>query len=184
VASYHVERQANGGSWSTVYWSTTATSVNQALGVTATYRYRVRATDKAGNVGGWSLGPTIQAVPTQQDSTAVQYAGAWPTTTMSSASGGSLTYTVAVRASASYTFTGSAIAWIAFKGPDRGAASVYIDGVYSAVVNLASSTNQSQAIVYAKSWPTSGSHTIVISVRDSARHPRVDLDAFVRLAHS
>ena len=184
VASYQVQRQANGGSWSTVHSSTTATYVNQSLSTSATYRYRVRATDKAGNVGGWTRGPTISAVLAQQTSTAAQYAGSWPTTNTSSASGGSLTYTTQTRASASFTFTGSAIAWVASMGPDRGVASIYIDGVYVAPVSLNATTYKSKAIVYAKSWSTSGRHTILISVRGTAGHPRIDVDAFVRIVRT
>jgi len=54
IGSYRLERSVNGGAWSRVTLSTpTAKSVVQSLAVGRTYRYRVRATDKAGNVSAW-----------------------------------------------------------------------------------------------------------------------------------
>jgi GH25 family lysozyme M1 (1,4-beta-N-acetylmuramidase) len=184
IASYQVQRQVNGGSWSTVYSSTTKTLVNQQLSFSASYRYRVRATDKAGNVGGWTLGPTIRALLTQETSTSVTYAGTWKPTASPSVSGGAVKYATAAGASVSFTFTGSAISWIAYKGPGRGSANVYVDGVYVAGINLYASTNKAKAIVYSRWWPTSGTHTITIEARGTAGHPRIDLDAFVRLTRS
>jgi GH25 family lysozyme M1 (1,4-beta-N-acetylmuramidase) len=184
IASYQVQRQTNGGSWSTIYSSTTARLVNHQLSVSATYRYRVRATDKAGNVGSYTLGPSIRPVLTQQNSTAVKYAGSWGSTSTSSASGGSMKFATNTGPSATYTFTGAGIAWVAYRGPSRGAASVYVDGVYAMGVNLYSSANKAKAIVFAMSWPTSGTHTISVINRGTAGHPRIDVDAFVRLTRS
>ena len=54
IGSYRLERSVNGGAWARVSVSSpTARSVVQSLAVARTYRYRVRATDKAGNVGAW-----------------------------------------------------------------------------------------------------------------------------------
>jgi len=184
IKSYQVQRQTNAGTWSTVLSATTAMLVNQNLSFSATYRYRVRATDKAGNVGAWSTGPTIQPVLAQQTSTALKYTGSWTTASSSSHSGGSAKYATIAGASATYSFTGSAISWISAKGPSRGAASVYVDGVYATGVTLYSSTSRPKSIVFSRWWPTSGAHTIMIVVRGTAGHPRVDVDAFVRIKRS
>ena len=51
---YNVERRMDGGSWRTLYATTTATSWRGSLSRGHTYEFRVRARDKAGNYGRWS----------------------------------------------------------------------------------------------------------------------------------
>jgi hypothetical protein len=48
-------------------------------------------------------------------------------------------------------------------------------------VSLYSSTYQAQRIVYATSWSSNGTHTIKIVNRATSGHPRIDVDALVRL---
>jgi hypothetical protein len=60
IGSYKLQRSVDGGTWKTVTLAdTTVTKVGQKLAFGHTYRYRVRATDKAGNVGAWDYGTTI-----------------------------------------------------------------------------------------------------------------------------
>ena len=101
--------------------------------------------------------------------------------TSSSYSGGSLRYATAAGASANYTFVGSSVAWVSALGPGRGSAAVYLDGVYRATVSLYAATAASRRIVYAASWASQGTHAIRVVVVGTAGHPRVDVDAFVRL---
>jgi len=182
VSTYTLQRQVNGGTWTTVtLGSATSTSINQSLTKSTSYRFRVRATDKSGNTSAWRYGPTF--FPRVTDSTATfSLTGTWSTGTPSGAYGGSVRYASGAGASLSYTFTGSSIAWIAYKGPTRGSAQVYVDGVLKATVSLYATSTSSKPQVYAFNWATSGSHTIKIVVVGTAGHPRVDLDAFVRLA--
>jgi GH25 family lysozyme M1 (1,4-beta-N-acetylmuramidase) len=182
ILSYRLQRQVNGGSWSSVSLpSATTTAINQALTINATYRYRVLVTDRAGNATAWVAGRAFVPRRTQQSSSSIVYHGTWHTVSTTSASGGSLKYATAAGASATYTFSGSNIAWVASRGPSRGSAKVYIDGVYTATVSLYKSTSVSRSLVYAKGWATNGTHTIKIVVVGTAGHPRVDIDAFVRL---
>jgi hypothetical protein len=48
-------------------------------------------------------------------------------------------------------------------------------------VSLYASTTSLQRVVYAYSWPSQGSHTIRLVVVGTAGHPRVDVDALVRI---
>jgi hypothetical protein len=80
-----------------------------------------------------------------------------------------------------YLFYGSGVAWVAARGPSRGAAYVYVDGVYVATVNLWASSNRSRTIMFARNWATAGTHTLRIVVAGTRYHARVDVDAFVRL---
>jgi hypothetical protein len=182
IAAYDVERQLNAGAWTNVdLASNTSTAVAQSLGVGSSYRYRVSATDKVGNASDPLAGPTFRPLVTQQSSTGIAYSTGWRTVRTTSASGGSLKYAVARGAWARYVFTGAAVAWVAYKGPTRGSAKVYVDGAYRATVNLYAATYRSRSIVFAFNWPSNGAHAIKIVVLGRQGHPRIDVDAFGRL---
>lgn len=185
IASYQLQRQVNGGSWSTVSLaSATATTVKQSLSRGDTWRYRVRATDGAGNVSAYAYGPSFVPRLVQQSSSAVRYGGTWKTASATSYSGGSVKYAKSAGAWASYTFTGASVGWVAEKGPTRGSAKVYIDGAYKTTISLYASSYQARQIVYTFSWTSNGTHMIKIVVVGTAGHPRVDVDAFVRLVRT
>ena len=105
----------------------------------------------------------------------------WPrsSTGNTSWSKGSAAYAKAADASISRTFTGRGVAWVAGTGPTRGSARVVIDGVGVATINLHAASLHYRRIVFAKSWLTSGTHTIRIVVSGTPGHARVDLDALV-----
>ena len=183
IKSYSLERQVNGGAWTSVSLGTaTSTSILQSLTKSATYRFRVRATDKTSLVSSFVYGPSFKPIVSDNTSTAIAYAGSWGTGTFSSYYGGHDRYATAAGASATYSFTGSSVAWVAYKSTLRGSAQVWVDGVLKATVSLYSTTSTAKAQVYAFNWATSGAHTIKIVVVGTAGHPRVDVDAFVRLS--
>jgi lysozyme len=182
IASYKLQRQVDAGTWTTVTLdAATDTVLREALKSGSTVRYRVRATDGNGNTSSYVYGPTFLPRRVQQTSTAVSWGGTWKNASDPSYSGGSVRYSTSAGAWASYTFTGSAVAWVAERGPTRGSARVYVDGVYKKTVDLYYPTYQSKRIVYAINWSANGTHTIRIVVEGTAGHPRVDVDAFVRL---
>jgi GH25 family lysozyme M1 (1,4-beta-N-acetylmuramidase) len=182
IAYYVVQRQANDGSWSVVNLSSpTATSVTQALTFGTAYRFVTRAVDGAVNGSGWAYGQRFRPLLAQQSSGAISYGGAWTTATNSNASGGSLRYATAKGASATYAFTGSSVSWIAYRGPNRGSAAVYVDGTLRATVNLNAPYYHSKAVAYAFNWTVNGAHTLKIVCLGTAGHARIDVDAFVRL---
>jgi hypothetical protein len=182
IASFQLQRRVNTGLWTTVTLpSATTSAVNQALVFGRFYTYRVRATDGQANTSAWVYGRPIKALLAQQGSAAIRYGGLWRTVFTRTASGGSLKYATRAGAYARYTFTGSSVAWVAARGPNRGSARVYIDGVYATAISLRSAVYQSRAIVYARSWGITRTHTIKIVVLGTRGHPRVDVDAFVRL---
>jgi len=182
IAAYKLERKVNGGAWivQTPPGSTT-TSISQSLSFGSTYRYVVKATDRAGNTSGWVYGAYFKPLLTEQSNSAVSHTGTWTTASNRYASGGSLAYSTAPGASATFTFTGSSVGWVAYRGPNRGSAAVYLDGAYSATVNLHSAYYYAKQIVYAANWGGNGTHTIKIVNLASPGHPRIDVDAFVRL---
>jgi hypothetical protein len=142
---------------------------------------RVRATDRLANTSAWVAGPLVKANVTQQTSTSVTWSGSWHTVSASGASGGSLRYATAAGASATFRFTGSSVAWVAAQGTTRGSAKILIDGVYAKTISLRTSSGHYRAIVFARNFSAVGTHTMTVIVVGTADHPRVDVDAFVRL---
>jgi hypothetical protein len=182
LGSYRLQRKVNGGSWSTVSLSSaTATAIKQALTKGTSYRYRLRATDQLGAVSGYVYGPSFKPIMTDQDSSAVTWSGTWHTVSLSGTYGGTTRYSGSAGASASFTFTGSSIAWVSYRGPNRGSATVYVDGTYVTTVNLNASSNSSRRIVWTRNFAAMGTRTVKIVVVGTAGHPRVDVDAFARL---
>jgi hypothetical protein len=183
IKSYSLQRQVNGGTWATVSLATvTSTSITQALTRNATYRFRVRVTDKTSLVSAFVYGATFKPTASDNTSSLITYTGVWGSSTSSVYFGGGDRSSTAAGASATYSFVGESVAWVAYKSTSRGSAQVWIDGVLKTTISLYSTTTTARAQVYAINWAVSGAHTIRIVVVGTAGHPRVDLDAFVRLS--
>jgi len=184
VASLALNRQVDGGAWSPVTVGAGATTWIESMPFGGAVADRLAATDTVGNTSPWAYGPTVAPVLTEQNSPKVQYGGTWNTLSASYLSGGSMKYARAQGAWASYTFTGAAISWIAYFGPYRGRASVYVDGTYRGTVNLYSNTYQGRRVAFALNWTANGTHTIKVVSQATTGHPEIDVDAFVTLALS
>jgi hypothetical protein len=130
--------------------------------VNSAYRFRVRATDKVGNVGSYAYGPTFKVVRSQNTSSTVHYVGSWKTSSNASALGGSHAYTGTAGASVSYTGSLRNIAWIATKTSTSGSAQVWVDGVLAATINLRASSTGYKKLVYHRDFGTLGTHRIEI----------------------
>jgi Tol biopolymer transport system component len=179
IASYKLQR-LSAGSWNTVpLVPATATSVRLTLTAGSTsYRFRVRATDTAGEVSDIATGPAFKISQLQETSSAIKWSGIWSKQIVRTASGGKLRYTTWKNASATITFTGRAIAWIAPTGPKEGKAKVYLDGRLIASPNLRGAT-RAQRVIAAASWNPVAVHRLKIVCLGTAGHPRVYIDAFV-----
>ena len=178
VATYDVRASRDGGSFADVALATATTSLALTLAPGHAYRFEVRARDRAGNVGGWVAGATIRPALVQESSAALRFGGPWLGSADSRYSGGSLRSAVASGATLSTTFTGRAIAWVSTRGPDRGAARVYVDGVLVATLSTQAGQLGVRAVVWSRAWARTGTHTIRIVVAGTPGHPRVDVDAF------
>jgi hypothetical protein len=186
IASYALQQSVDGAAFTNVALSPkTLTSLNRTLVPGSTYVFRVQATDTKGNVSAFAAGAPIVAA-TRQDKVAGQitFAGAWTTQTVAAATGGTQRFSVAANATATASFTGNSIAWISSKGPNRGRADVYVDGVKVATVNLYNATVAQRSVVFARAV-TPGVHTIQVKVLGSRVAPstgnQVYVDAFAVL---
>lgn len=178
---YDIARSKDGGAFTTLATSLTSAAYSTSLAVGHTYRFQVRGRDNAGNLGPWKAAATVTAAITQQSSSAVKYAGTWSTASSSNFSGGSLKAAYRAGASATYTFTGRSVAWVTTRSSRNGAAKVYVDGVLVSALYLYASSTTYRYVAFQKTWTTSATHTIKVVVVGTARHPRIDIDAFVVL---
>ena len=182
IKRYEIARSTNGGaSWKTVSTSLTSPALNATVPSSGSVRYRARAVDKAGNVGTWIAGPTLKPRLVQQSSSTIAYTGTWTTVNDSDCSGGSARYAKAAGATATYTFTGRAIGFVATTGPNRGRARISVNGVLQATVDLQSSTTKFRVVAWQMAWASSATRTVEIEVVGTSGRPRVDLDAFAVL---
>ena len=179
IDRYELAQSTDGGGWTSVSTSLTATSLDRALAHGHAYRFRVRAVDTAGNVGAWMTGPTFRLTHYGESSSKVTYSGSWSTSTSSVYWGGKARASSQAGAKATLTFTGRSVEVVSRKGPARGKAQIYVNGVLKATVDLYASSYQNQRVVWAGSWSSSASRTITVRVLGTAGRPRVDLDAFV-----
>ncbi len=127
-----------------------------------------------------SLLPGSGLVRYEQDSSKIAYAGTWLNFLTSGASGGSYKYADSP-ASATLTFTGTRIDWIATKGYTQGKAKLILDGGSPVTVDLYSSTTLRQVKVWSSGTLAEGATAYVSSGPGSGRCRagyRVNVDAF------
>ncbi len=97
----------------------------------------------------------------ENDSSAITYAGAWRTMDSQSDSGGSSSYLNSA-GSASFTFSGTAVRWVARTTPSSGIAAVHIDGVKVADVDRYSAAAAYQKVVFQPTGLTDAVHILQI----------------------
>jgi hypothetical protein len=178
IGSYDVRRSVDGGAFRPAESNWTGNSLNRALDPGHTYRFEVRATDKAGNVGTWKAGRTIRPRLLQQTHDDVIFRGKTVTTSSDSFSGGSLRYLAAGGASTKLTTEARSLSFVTTKGPNRGEARIYIDGALVTTVDLNDADHTYRYVAFTKRWSSVGTHTIRVVAVGTPGHPRVDVDAF------
>jgi Calcineurin-like phosphoesterase len=186
VTGYELEKSTDGGAFANVKVpSATSTAKTLKLLPGVTHRFRVRATDGAGNTSGWAKGRALRAKVHQEGSNStLDYAGRWPRRSPSSAYGGGVKYAGTRGNTAQFTFKGRSVAWVSTLGSDRGKAKVAIDGVRVKTVDLYASGKQAKEVVFSRSdLDPAVSHTLTVQVtgrkRPASTGQRVDIDAFV-----
>jgi hypothetical protein len=148
------------------------------------YQFAGRAMDADGVWGDYTYGASFKLGEYQEDYSTANPAltGGWTRSAWAPASDGYESVASAPGALATFTFTGSSVAWIATKATNRGVARVFLDGVQvKRDIDLYSDTTVPQAVAYTFTWPEVGPHTIQVQVLGTPGRPKVDVDAFVRL---
>ena len=140
---------------------------------------RVTPVDRAGNAGAARTSARLSVGLVQEAATAIRFSGSWTRQSSTGFSGGAVRFGTLATSSVTYGVTATSIGWVTTKGPNRGAAKVYVDGVLKATVDTYSATTTTRVIAWQQSWATAGFHTVRIVVLGTVGRPRVDLDAFV-----
>jgi flagellar hook-associated protein FlgK len=178
VASYKVQVQTDGGSWSTAVSSTSGSQYDRTLTNARTYRFRVRATDKEGNTGLYTYGSTFKVWRYQDTSSTVQLSGHWTTRRVKATLGKHHSFTSSTAASASLIMTMRDVAVVATKTSKSGHAEVWIDGSLAGTVDLHAKSTKYRKVVFRHHFTDLAGHTIkLLPVGDG----RIHLDAFLTL---
>jgi hypothetical protein len=178
IASYDVQRSFDGGAYVTIASATTARSLNWTMTPGHGYRFRVRARDKAGNVGSWTTAYTWNPSLVQQTSSSIKYTGAWSNGSSALYSAGTVKFASAAGASASMKFSGRAVAVVTTLRNTGGKVQVWVDGALATTIDTFAESTATRQVVFSKSWASYASHTIKLVVLGTDGRPRVDLDAF------
>ena len=114
-----------------------------------------------------------------EHSGAIRYRGSWAGAASSRYIGGRVAWSRNPGSTATFTFTGSSVSWIGPEGPTRGRALVLLDGRAVARVDMWRSSFVPRAVLFKRSFHTSGRHTLTIKVLSTPGHPYVAIDQFV-----
>lgn len=129
IARYELERSLDGDTWTPVPRSKPlARSVTVKVRPWAVIRFRVRAMDTTEAVGEWAESAPTWMSTAQESDGAVGLEGAWQSVGDSAAYGRGRATTTSTGDTATFTFTGRQVAWVARLGPNRGRAAVAVDG--------------------------------------------------------
>jgi hypothetical protein len=196
VTSYHLQVSLNSAPWTDVVPQPgIATNITASLPMgTSTavkrYQYRVRAMNLA-VPSSWATGQGFGNKPLDQsNSSFISFGGTWGTETVAGTYGGNQRFASTSKDKSQlskkdlFTIPGS-IAWITAKGPNRGRASVSLDGAAAVTVDLYAPVQQLAAVAFTLNVGSGSQHQVVVQVlgtRNAASTgTRVDLDAFVLL---
>jgi hypothetical protein len=175
IASYDVARSYDGGAFRVIASGLTTPSISWSLRTGHTYRFQVRARDRAGNVGSWVAGPKLKPARIQQNSSLVRFSGPSRTTWLSAYSGGSQRHLAAAGSAAVLVTSARAVSFVTTRAPGRGRVAIYVDGAYKGTIDLDAATTTYRYVAFSKRWSSVGTHRIrVVAVGDG----RVDVDAF------
>jgi hypothetical protein len=182
IARYELAKSTNGGPWVTVPASArSVTTMTVGLPSGASYRFRVRAVDRAGNRSAWAYGSTFSIAGYSEASAAVRWSGSWTPTSGAGYWGGKARYATARGAAASITVSGRSIAWVGAVGPGNGVARVYVNGTLISTIDLWAPTSAPGRVVFSRTWATTATRTVRIVLDGTSGRPRVDLDGFIVL---
>lgn len=180
IDRFQVDRSVDSGAWKRVV-AQKAKTLSQLLATGHTYRYRVRAIDKYGNIGYWDYGPTFRPNAYREGSTTIVYGGTWSTVADATARDGQLRESSTAGSGAKFAFIGRDVAWLAERGPGHGKAKIYINGVYATTIDLNASVDAPRRVVFRRHWSTRDSRTLRIVVEGTLGRPLVDVDGFLVL---
>jgi trimeric autotransporter adhesin len=129
-----------------------------------------------------SAGPSVTRF--EETDPSLSYTAGWSQSHSDSRpwSGGTAAFSETAGAQATFTFTGSSISWIGFRGPQMGIARVFLDGAFVTELDTMSNSEEVRVPVFTATGLADASHTLTIEVT-GRKHPSssssvVVVDAF------
>jgi len=113
---------------------------------------------------GTSSTPFKPATRFEDTDPAVTTTSGWDRSTMRPWSGGTAAVASTAGEQATFTFTGTDLRWIGFRGPQAGIARVSLDGVFIQQIDFYATAEEVQAGVFQTTGLASGNHTLMIEV--------------------
>jgi type II secretory pathway pseudopilin PulG len=129
--------------------------------------------------------PAITATPARtvkhytENSSRITYTGAWPRAEHAKYMGDVVRQARSRGQTATFRFSGSQVAWNGPKGPTRGKAQVWLDGVLVKTVDLYASRFAPRNRIYTRSFAKAGQHTLLIKVLGTRGRPVVAIDELI-----
>lgn len=146
--------------------TTTAAAVSVRVSNVTETLVRIQETDASiAYTGSWSQGNTAKA---------------WSGGTAALATGGAAATGTQTRAT--LTFTGTAVKWVGFRGPQTGIARVHLDGTLVATIDTYAAAEAVGAVIYEVNGLTAATHTLAVEVTGTKNPASSDIyvvvDAF------
>ena len=118
----------------------------------------------------------------QENAASATYSAGWTTSTSADRSGGTARLSATAGSSVTFTFSGPVLRWVGSVGPNRGRASVSIDGGTPVTVDLYAPSLAYQQTLLEQAGLGNGPHTVTITVLGT-RNPSstgnfIEVDAF------
>ncbi len=182
ISHFTLYQSEDGGAFTDI---ATTTAAHKVLDLKAghSYRFKVSATDKAGNTSSASEGKTYKLSAFQENSGAIKYSSGWKRHTLAGSYGGSVDYATAAGKTATLTFTGFEVAWVSTEGSTRGSATIRLNsGSPSTISTHATSSSTAEIVDTLLGSTGTAKKKLVIKLLGTAKHPRVDIDAFIVLS--
>ena len=177
VRSYTIRyRAARLRTWTTLKATDRAGSVNFRGAAGRTYYFRVKAEDRAGNVGWSPVRKTI--VPYDQSRLIYKQAG-FGNKFLGRGSGYFLGTTWYSRWRGNrivYKFNGQSVSLISARGPNRSKAKIYIDGRYVKTIDNYAYRTQVRQVVFHHAWRRPGTHYLKVVNLATPGRRRFDID--------
>lgn len=188
IASYDVQyMREDSKNWIDWKVGTTLTSANFTGVPGHTYFFRIRARDKANNLGDWTnkidtLKLYKYIVPYDDRNVLISKKIGFKGSYRSSKSNnylGSLTYSTKANDSISYRFYGDEVGLLIAKNNKLSKAKIYIDGKYLLTVDAYSKSKAYRQIAFRGHWRSMGYHTITIVNLGTKGRNRFEIDGLI-----
>jgi len=160
VAGYDVDyRKKPASTWTNWGGVRTGSTASFAGTPGATYEFRARAVDGAGNWGRFSA---LAHTTFPYDQTSGTFLKTWSTASQSSAYLGTVKATRTRGASVSFKRYGKQFRLLVTTGKGRSRAKVYVDGAYARTIDTYGASTKHRQLLFLRSYTTAKTHTIKI----------------------